>query len=154
VWQQPSYEDLAALVAVQARVIDELRVEVATQAEVIAGLRLKVLELERKLGRDSTNSDQPSSKNSIAAKAKRQAGMSSREHSKDRKPGGQPSRRGVRLEPAEKPDRTETLAAPVDCAGCGADLADTRSVNHRTRRLTPTPGLIPGGESQERHDDQ
>jgi transposase len=107
--QQPSYEDLAALVAVQARVIDDLR--------------LKVADLERQLGRDSTNSGQPSSKDSIAAKAGRRADLSSRERSKDRKPGGQAGRRGVRLEPAEKPDRTETLAAPADCAGCGKDLA-------------------------------
>lgn len=107
--QQPSYEDLAALVAVQARVIDELR--------------LKVAELERQLGRDSTNSGQPSSKDSIAAKARRRPDLSSRERSKDRKPGGQKGRKGARLEPVEKPDRTETVAAPVDCAGCGADLA-------------------------------
>jgi transposase len=60
--QQSSYEDLAALVAVQARVIDELR--------------LKVAELERQLGRDSTNSGQPSSKDSIAAKAKKRADAS------------------------------------------------------------------------------
>jgi hypothetical protein len=44
---QLSYEDLAALVAVQARVIDELHVEVAAQTEVIAALRLKVADLER-----------------------------------------------------------------------------------------------------------
>ena len=124
--QQLSYEDLAALVAVQARVIDELRAEVAAQAEVVAGLRLKVADLERQLGRDSTNSGQPSSKDSIAAKARKRADLSSRERSKDRKPGGQKGREGVRLEPAEKPDRTEILAAPVDCSGCGADLADAR----------------------------
>jgi transposase len=109
---RPSYEDLAALVAVQARVIDELRAKVA--------------ELERQLGRDSTNSGQPSSKDSIAAKARRRADLSSRERSKDRKPGGQRGRKGVRLEPVGKPDRTERLAGPVDCAGCGADLAGGR----------------------------
>lgn len=124
--QQPSYEDLAALVVVQARVIDELRAEVAAQAEVITTLRAEVAELKRQLGRDSTNSGQPSSKDSIAAKAKRRADLSSRERSKDRKPGGQKGRMGVRLEPVEKPDRTETLAAPVDCARCGADLAGAR----------------------------
>ena len=110
--QQPSYGDLAALVAVQARVIDELR--------------LKVAELERQLGRDSTNSGQPSSKDSIAATSRRRADLSSRERSKDRKPGGQKGRKGVRLKPAEKPDRTERVAAPADCTGCGADLADAR----------------------------
>ena len=123
---QPSYEELAALVAVQARVIDELQATVADQARVIGELRLRVAELERQLGRDSTNSGQPSSKDSIAAKARRRADLSSRERSKDRRPGGQPGRRGVRLEPAEDPDRTERVAPPVDCAGCGADLAGAR----------------------------
>ncbi|TJZ96554.1 IS66 family transposase [Actinacidiphila oryziradicis] len=42
--------------------------------------------------------------------------------------GGQPGRKGVRLEPAEKPDRTEQVAAPADCAGCGADLGDARAL--------------------------
>lgn len=41
--QGPSYEELAALVAVQARVIDELRAEVA-------GLRAENAELKRRLG--------------------------------------------------------------------------------------------------------
>jgi uncharacterized coiled-coil protein SlyX len=126
--QQPSYEDLAALVAVQARVIAELRAEVAAQAEVITALRAEIADLKRQLGRDSTNSGQPSSKDSIAAKAKRRADLSSRERSKDRKPGGQKGRKGVRLEPAEKPDRTEHVAAPADCAGCGADLGDARAL--------------------------
>jgi len=128
--QQPSYEDLAAWVAVQARVIEELRAEVATQAEVIIALRAEVAELKRQLGRDSTNSGQPSSKDSIAAKTKRRADLSSRERSKDRKPGGQKGRKGVRLEPAEKPDRTEILAIPSDCTGCGADLADARDAGN------------------------
>jgi Family of unknown function (DUF6444) len=73
--QQPWYEELAALVAVQARVIAELRAEVA--------------ELKRQLGRNSTNSGQPSSKDSIAATARRRADLSSRERSKDLTPGGQ-----------------------------------------------------------------
>ncbi|MFF3159662.1 DUF6444 domain-containing protein, partial [Streptomyces sp. NPDC057910] len=99
----PSYEELAALVAVQARVIDELRAEVAA-------LRAENAKLKRRLDGASTNSSQPSSKDSIAAKAKKRANLSSRERSKDRRPGGQPGRKGVRLEPAEKPDRTERVA--------------------------------------------
>ncbi|MCA1694718.1 MAG: IS66 family transposase, partial [Actinobacteria bacterium] len=48
----------------------------------------------------------------------------SRERSADRKPGGQPGRKGSGLAPTVTPDRTETLPAPGDCSGCGADLAD------------------------------
>lgn len=86
--------------------------------------RTRIAELEARLGRDSTNSSIPPSADSIAAKAKRRADRSSRERSPDRKPGGQPGRKGSGLVPAVIPDRTETLAAPSDCSGCRADLAD------------------------------
>jgi transposase len=112
---QPSYEELAALVAEQARLLGE-------RDAVIDGLRVRIAQLERVAGRSSSNSSQPSSKDSIAAKAERRKGLSSRERSSERKPGGQKGRRGKRLERAEKPDRTETLAAPTRCSGCGAGL--------------------------------
>lgn len=83
----------------------------------------RIAELEARLGRDSTNSSAPPSQDSIAAKAKRRADRSSRERSKDHKPGGQPGRQGSGLAPTVTPDRTETLPAPSDCSGCGADLA-------------------------------
>jgi transposase len=84
----------------------------------------RIAELEARLGRDSTNSSIPPSADSIAAKAKRRADRSSRERSADRQPGGQPGRKGSGLAPTVTPDRTETLPAPGDCSGCGADLAD------------------------------
>ena len=84
----------------------------------------RIAELEARLGRDSTNSSIPPSQDSIAAKAKRRADRSFGERSKDRKPGGQPGRKGSGLAPTVAPDRTETLPAPKDCSGCGGDLAD------------------------------
>ena len=83
----------------------------------------RIVELEARLGHDSTNSSTPPSQDSIAAKAKRRADRSSWERSKDRKPGGQPGRKGSGLAPAVTPDRTETLPPPGDCSGCGGDLA-------------------------------
>lgn len=83
----------------------------------------RIVELEARLGRDSTNSSSPPSQDSIAAKAKRRADRSSRERSADRKPGGQPGRKGSGLAPTVTPDRTETLPPPSDCSGCGGDLA-------------------------------
>jgi transposase len=80
-------------------------------------------ELRRRLGMNSTNSSVPPSKDSIEAKAKRRADRSSRERSKDRKPGGQPGRKGSGLAPTVTPDRTETLPPPGECSGCGGDLA-------------------------------
>ena len=66
---QPSYEELVGLV-----------VELTSQLEWAHG---RIAELEARLGRDSTNSSQPPSADSIAAKAKRRADRSSRERSKD-----------------------------------------------------------------------
>jgi transposase len=84
----------------------------------------RIAELEARLGRDSRNSSIPPSADSIEAKAKRRVDRSSRERSKDRKPGGQPGRKGSGLAPSVAPDRTQTLPAPSDCSGCGADLVD------------------------------
>lgn len=81
-------------------------------------------ELRRRAGMSSANSSIPPSKDSIAAKAKRRADRSSRERSADRKPGGQPGRKGSGLAPTVTPDRTETLPAPGECSGCRADLAE------------------------------
>ncbi len=81
-------------------------------------------ELRRRVGMSSANSSVPPSKDSIAAKAKRRADRSSRERSADRKPGGQPGRKGSGLAPTVTPDRTETLPPPGECSGCGADLTD------------------------------
>jgi transposase len=105
----PSYEELSALV-----------VGVASELERATA---RIAELEARLGRDSTNSSIPPSADSITAKAKRRADRSSRERSSDRKPGGQPGRKGSGLAPTVTPDRTQTLPAPADCSGCGADLA-------------------------------
>jgi UDP:flavonoid glycosyltransferase YjiC (YdhE family) len=68
--------------------------QLASQAELIKLLQEELAELRRRLGRDSSNSSTPSSKDSIAAKAKKKADRSSRVRSKDRKPGGQPGRAG------------------------------------------------------------
>ncbi len=110
----PSYEELAGLV-----------VDLSAQLEWAHG---RIAELEARLGRDSTNSSQPPSQDSIAAKAKRRADRSSRERSAERKPGGQPGRKGSGLAPSVTPDRTETVAAPVVCSGCEGDLAQSSDV--------------------------
>ncbi|MBW0011511.1 MAG: IS66 family transposase, partial [Pseudonocardiales bacterium] len=81
-------------------------------------------ELRRRLGMNSTNSSTPPSKDSIGAKAARRADRSSRERSKDRKPGGQPGRKDSGLSPTVMPDRTRTLPLPGQCSGCGGDLSD------------------------------
>ena len=101
----------------------------ARQAEVIRRLELRVAELERRLGMDSSNSSTPPSKESLAAKARHKAARraSLRERSGKRKPGGQPGHEGSGLEPERNPDRTEQAEPPAECRSCGAGLAGARS---------------------------
>jgi transposase len=107
---QPSYEELAALMVGLVARVESLEAENA--------------ELRRRLGMSSRNSSMPPSKDSIETKAARRADRSSRERSKDRKPGGQPGHKGSGLAPTATPDRTETLPPPGECPGCGGDLTD------------------------------
>jgi transposase len=55
---RPSYDELAALVVEQARVIAELRARVAA-------LEVENAELKRRLGMNSTNSSRPPSSDSL-----------------------------------------------------------------------------------------
>ena len=113
---KPTFEELSELAASQAALIAQQAEAIAVlQAQVVAPA-LEVAELKRQWGRDSTNSGQPSSTDSIAVKARRTAEVSSRERSRDRKPGGQLGRKGVRPEPAERPERTERAADPGSAA--------------------------------------
>jgi transposase IS66 family protein/transposase IS66-like protein len=92
-----------------------------------AELRAENAELRRRLGMNSTNSGTPTSKESIEAAAQREARRQSsqRVRSADRKPGGQPGRRGSGLEPArgDEIDWSERAEPPAECTSCGAGLA-------------------------------
>lgn len=123
---KPTYEELAELAASQQRLIDAQAKVIDSLQQQVAALTLEVAELRRQLGRDSSNSGQPSSKDSIAAKARRKAELSSRERSKDRKPGGQPGRKGSGLVRAAEPDRTERAPDPESCGSCGELLVGAR----------------------------
>ena len=116
----PSYGELAALVVAQAGVIESLRVEVGE-------LRTEVAALRRQVGRDSSNSSQPPSKDDPGATAKAKADKRSGEQTAagrapKRGQGGQKGHRGSGLQRVAVPDRTQRLEPPA-CGGCGGDLA-------------------------------
>jgi hypothetical protein len=118
--QQPSYDQLATLVVQQAAVIESLRARVAS-------LEIEVVALRRQVGRDSSNSSQPPSKDDPGATAKAKADKRSGEQTAaDRSPkrgqGGQKGHRGSGLQRVAVPDRTQRLEPP-QCGGCGAGLA-------------------------------
>jgi transposase len=108
-----------------------LRRELDSAREQSRLLELKVAELQRQLGRDSTTSGTPPSKDPIAARERRRAGrakekqdrqVSERERREDRKRGGQPGHPGSGLPRDPGPARREEVPPPAECAGCGASL--------------------------------
>jgi transposase len=115
---------LEVTVAAQAAVIVELRAAAAEQARVIAelvtvnaALAARVAELERRLGKDSSNSSRPPSSDGLgkppAPTRERRAG--------GRRPGKQPGAPGAHLAQVGDPDAV-VVHRPVVCEGCGGDL--------------------------------
>ena len=104
-----------------------LRAELEAQLERYRRLELRVAELERRLGSDSTTSGTPPSKDPIGArerrKAERKARQSSeRERRADRKRGGQPGHPGAGLSRDPDPDQREEVPPPAECSRCGTAL--------------------------------
>jgi len=121
---------LRAVIEAKDTEIAVLRAEVEAEREQRRRLELKVAELERRLGQDSTNSGTPPSKDPIGTrerrKAERKARQSSeRERRKDRKRGGQPGHPGAGLSRDPDPDQREELPPPAECSACGTGLAGT-----------------------------
>jgi transposase IS66 family protein/uncharacterized protein DUF6444 len=111
-----SYEDLAAENGELRSLVERLTARLdAAEAELAA--------VKRQLGKDSSNSSTPPSKDSLATKAKKRVDRSSRIRLKDRKPGGQPGRQGTGLMPTPNPDRTERVDPPAQCRDCRGDLS-------------------------------
>ena len=102
----PSYEQLAALVAAQERVIARLQVRIVEQDAEIA-------ELKRQLGASSRNSSKPPSSDGLDKPApKSLRGRSGRT------PGGQPGREGRTLRQVAVPDEGScTSRPPAPAAG-------------------------------------
>jgi uncharacterized coiled-coil protein SlyX len=88
--------DLEATVAVQAAIIAELRAVNAAQAQAIAALEARVAELERRLGKDSSNSSKPPSSDGLR-KPTRTRQRGGKQAKGTRQPGKQPGAPGAHL---------------------------------------------------------
>lgn len=107
----------------ELRVRDE---QVAALTVLVEALTAEVAKLRSQIGKDSSNSSTPGSKESIAAREKRKAERrevsSSRERSADRKRGGQKGHRGSGLVREAVPDDVRDVDPPAECSGCRCDL--------------------------------
>jgi transposase len=122
---EPSREELLALVAAQARVIEE-------QARRIERLEALVVELQRRLGQNSRNSSKPPSSDGPAKPARRS------QPGKGRSPGKQPGAAGSSL--ARNPDPDLVVDhVPLSCRGCGLDLATAAEMGVVVRQVIDIP---------------
>jgi transposase len=120
----PSYEQLAALVAAQERIIAQLQARLAVRDARLAAQDARIVEqdariaeLERRLAACSRNSSKPPSGDGLDKPAPK-----SLRGRLGRKPGGQPRREGRTLRQLAVPDEV-VVHEPGACAGCGAELA-------------------------------
>lgn len=137
--------DLEATVAVQAAVIAELRAANATlaavnaeQARLIAVLQARVAELERRLGKDSSNSSRPPSSDGLRKPARVEREPTTKP--RGRRPGKQPGAPGAHLAQVAQPDQV-VEHVPDRCGGCGEDLADAPLVGVEARQVFDLPPL-------------
>ena len=118
--------------------IAELRAVNAEQARLIAVLQARVVELERRLGKDSSNSSKPPSSDGLGKPAR--AERRDAEQTEGRRPGKQPGAPGAHLAQVERPDEV-VEHAPERCGGCGADLAGAVVVGVEARQVFDLPPL-------------
>ena len=109
-----------------------LRAELAAALDRERRLVLRVAELERRLGMDSSDSGMPTSKEPIGARQRRNAERrnrqaSERERRKDRKRGGQPGHPGTGLARDPDPGERKSADPPAQCSRCGTALDGAQS---------------------------
>jgi len=96
-------------------------------------LELRLAEMERRLGMDSSDSGTPGSKERAGAKEARRARPqeSERERRKDRKRGGQPGHQGTGLQRDPDPDENKDAGPPAQCRRCEAALDGAAAAGSR-----------------------
>jgi transposase len=125
-------DELAALRAANARLREVIEAkdamlaardaQIALLVSQVEALTAQVAELERRLGKDSSNSSRPPSSDSPYLKKPRNCSLRQRS---GRRPGKQPGAQSSTLRQAARPGQV-VACPPGACAGCGADLAGAR----------------------------
>ncbi|MFF3160031.1 DUF6444 domain-containing protein, partial [Streptomyces sp. NPDC057910] len=126
----PSAEELAVLVA-------ELRSEPAVVRTELAEAKVRIVDLEARLGQNSTNSSRPPSSDGLMKPAPK----SLREKS-GRSPGRPKGRPGLTLRQVPGPDHGVEYRPQGPCAGCGSDLAEAAVAGTECRQVFDLPEEI------------
>lgn len=103
------------------------------QAEM-AKLEARIAELEKRLGKNSSNSSKPPSSDGL----KRTRSL--RSNTSGRKPGGQPGHPGQRLQPSTTPD--VVIDVPLEqCPQCASDLSEQPVQSEEVRQVFELPPI-------------
>lgn len=119
----------------EARHQAEMAAMEARHQAVVAKLEARIVELEKRLNKNSSNSSKPPSSDGLKRKPK-----SLRPTNTGRKPGGQPGHPGQTLQPSPAPDLTES--PPLDsCPYCSGDLRGEAVVSVEKRQVLDLPPI-------------
>ena len=141
-----SYEQLAALVAVQAAQLVEQSVvmraqaaRLAEQGRLIESLQIEVAALRRQVGRDSSTSSQPPSQDGPAAKAKAKADKRAEQTVEQEPQDAQPAQDGQQPEGGREPaaERLGPKRAPGGQRGHRGTGLERVAVPDRTEPVEP-----------------
>ena len=114
---------------------EELLAALAERDALIAALLAEIEQLKRRVGMDSSNSSMPPGSDGPAARARR----ASKPRKRSPRPrGGQPGHEGHSLAWRAAPDRV-SVVLPVQCAGCGYDLAGLEGTVAARVQVSDTP---------------
>jgi transposase len=118
------------VVKVVCEIIAELEARITLQEK-------RIIELERRLNKNSSNSSKPPSSDGLKRPNRDQ---SLRARNTGRKPGGQPGHSGQTLQATESPDITVNLPLG-SCPECGGDLADQPTQSEEKRQVFDLPDI-------------
>jgi transposase len=106
----------------------------ARHLAVVAKLEARIAELEKRLGKNSSNSSKPPSSDGL----KRTRSL--RTNTSGRKPGGQPGHPGQRLNPSTTPDVVIDLPL-LQCPQCASDLSEQPVESKEVRQVFELPPI-------------
>lgn len=122
---------------------------ISSQAELIHELRRKIAELEKRLGKNSSNSSLPPSSDRFVKPTKTESPNRKARRALGRKPGKQPGAEGKHLAQVENPDVVITHT-PGCCDDCGGDLAGSPVEDTEIRQVFDLPDPAPLASTEHR----